>query len=552
MSTESFLCFIRTYEEMRPNDTPTSIMTGLPCPKTFHVKEKQLACKLWEKIREVVSTHEFFGLSIDGGIDTIKPQHLVISVLYVGMESFVLTPVYHQRKKAFNGVEMASHLVTMLRGGLGDTVQKLRYLMVDGCPVNHVTRAATETRLKEIYDRYQAVGTLDYTNLSQRVRANIPCVLELSCFGHLLNLVARDSLAHYRDRPSISFSECSPDLWLSWKLLLTRGRLLGCVNSLLPNKNNSIPLFGADDLFLSHFYLCFSLAEYYRCSTRTDATRTGAEDWMRNHDLFFPPICPSHGMHFMSDVPGKPNLSMCGHREPGKVNRLKVCKWSRQGCRLKVCKWSPFISPRTQLTPGQFLLVLADIANNMCTGQITRNRGLDRKVVQDLLHTLADAALRNETMFHYEFSRVQVDETFIGKRKYNRDRRQRKRGWWFATVTESRGTGKTGRTHWKLVKRRDTPTLHGFIIPHLTSARSVVVSDCWGAYNGLDKVCRHYSVNHSKEFVNEKGYHTNGAGSVHNTIKYSVRLQHYNVYWGNNVGIATKRRAPVCKVWGYP
>ena len=74
------------------------------------------------------------------------------------------------------------------------------------------------------------------------------------------------------------------------------------------------------------------------------------------------------------------------------------------------------------------------------------------------------------------------------------------------------------------MKRRDTPTLHGFIIPHLASARSVVVSDCWGAYNGLDQVCRHYSVNHSKEFVNEKGYHTNGAESVHNTIKYWVRL----------------------------
>ena len=268
---------------------------------------------------------------------------------------------------------------------------------------------------------------------------------------------------------------------------------------------------------LCHGCPAFTCVSHWRGITDVPQGRD-AEDWMRNHDLFFPPICPSHGLHFMSDVPGKPNLSMCGHREPGKVNR----------CRLKVCKWSPFISPRTQLTPGQVLLVWADIANNMCTGQITRNRGLDRKVVQDLLHTLADAALRNETMSDYEFSRVQVDETFIGKRKYNRGRRQRKRGWWFATVTESRGTGKTGRTHWKLVKRRDTPTLHGFIIPHLASARSVVVSDCWGAYNGLDQVCRHYSVNHSKEFVNEKGYHTNGAESVHNTIKYWVRLQHYN------------------------
>ena len=123
-----------------------------------------------------------------------------------------------------------------------------------------------------------------------------------------------------------------------------------------------------------------------------------------------------------------------------------------------------YISMRMHLTLGNLLLVWGDIANNTSTGQISRNRDLDRKVVQGILHSVANAALRKEQVAKYEFGRVQVDETFIGKRKYR----------------------------------------------------------------GVHQVCRHYAVNHSKKFVSEKGYHTNGAESVHNTIKYWVRLQHYN------------------------
>ena len=100
------------------------------------------------------------------------------------------------------------------------------------------------------------------------------------------------------------------------------------------------------------------------------------------------------------------------------------------------------------------------------------------------------------------------------------------------------------------MNRRDTPTLHGFIIPHHASARSVVVTDYWGAYNGLDQVCCRYSVNHSREFVNEKGYRTNGAESVHSTIKCWVRLQHYN--FGATTLVAAKHRTAERKVWGYP
>ena len=192
-----------------------------------------------------------------------------------------------------------------------------------------------------------------------------------------------------------------------------------------------------------------------------------------------------------------------------------------------VRKFEPYISLRSHLTPTILLLLWADIANQLCTGQICHSRGVGRKTVQEVLHSAANAALSQEQSEQYEFSRIQVDETFIGKRKYQRGRRQRKRGWWFATVTEIRGQ-EMGRTHWKLVKRRDTETLHNFILPHLTSARAVVVSDCWGAYSTLGDFCRHHAVNHSVEFVNSQGYHTNTAEGSHRIIKDWVRKQHYN------------------------
>ena len=68
-----------------------------------------------------------------------------------------------------------------------------------------------------------------------------------------------------------------------------------------------------------------------------------------------------------------------------------------------------------------------------------------------------NAAFHQQENTDFNFSKLQVDETFIGKRKYNRGKRVRKIGWWFVTVTEI-DDRKMGRTHWKLVKRREVAT----------------------------------------------------------------------------------------------
>ena len=241
-----------------------------------------------------------------------------------------------------------------------------------------------------------------------------------------------------------------------------------------------------------------------------------AESWMKNHGLLKAPSCTVHGPSMMRDIPGRPNIQMCCFHE-----------FQRNPCRMKRGKLEPYVSGRMDIDAGKLLRIWADIADNLTAGQIARNRSIRHKVVTKILHDLGNAALHQEENAVYAFSSLQVDETFVGKRKYHRGRRPRNVGHWFVSITEVKGR-RMGRTHWKLVKRRDHETLKNFILPHLESARSLVVTDAWRGYLGMEEFCRHFAVNHSREFVELHGYHTNHAECVHRIIKDWTKRQHYN------------------------
>ena len=65
----------------------------------------------------------------------------------------------------------------------------------------------------------------------------------------------------------------------------------------------------------------------------------------------------------------------------------------------------------------------------------------------------------------------------------------------------------------RVVKDRSRETLHKIIAQYVAPG-SIIFTDCWPSYNDLenmpDKDYLHYTVNHSKVFVNqETGCHTN-------------------------------------------
>jgi transposase-like protein len=98
---------------------------------------------------------------------------------------------------------------------------------------------------------------------------------------------------------------------------------------------------------------------------------------------------------------------------------------------------------------------------------------------------------------------VQIDESKFGKRKYHRGH-QVEGQWVFGGIEDE-----SRRSFMVAVEKCDEKKLLPIIEKHIAKG-TTIVSDCWKAYTNLDKYGYvHKCVNHSKEFVNEDGDHTN-------------------------------------------
>ena len=98
---------------------------------------------------------------------------------------------------------------------------------------------------------------------------------------------------------------------------------------------------------------------------------------------------------------------------------------------------------------------------------------------------------------------VQIDESKFGKRKYHRGHHVE--GQWVFGGIE----GDSRKCFLVAVEKRDEATLLP-IIRRWIEPGTKIISDCWKAYIKLENHgYEHATVNHSKEFVNEDGEHTN-------------------------------------------
>ena len=167
--------FLVNYEEHRP------IMGPLKAAKlvtrthvTWNAHEKALAADLWKIIRDEVGKCRIFGVAIDAAVDRVLARFILIIVMYVGSLVFELPPVYEPNGEAFNGAKAGKAIFDSLMLNLGiinDTkvplAAKCRYLMVDGCGVNHCARAELSALVKEhLNDHCTPVGTNDYQDLN--------------------------------------------------------------------------------------------------------------------------------------------------------------------------------------------------------------------------------------------------------------------------------------------------------------------------------------------------------------------------------------------------
>ena len=238
------------------------------------------------------------------------------------------------------------------------------------------------------------------------------------------------------------------------------------------------------------------------------------EKWCRDHRLLLDPSCDVHGKVGPFRRVGD-RWVCCARARSGSDNQCR---------RSKSCFW-PIVNQHNWLTARSVLLFLAHFALGESRQAISKVLDLNPKTVSGLFYRVGRCAytyLRGADS--PRFGRIQVDETFIGRRKDNKGRRARVKGWWFVTVTEVGLQNKAGRTIWTPVAKRNKVTLEALVKKHvIESGRSVVSTDGWKGYVGLSKFCRHRVVDHSKSFVADDGTNTNTSEGLHGVIKAMIK-----------------------------
>ena len=141
----------------------------------------------------------------------------------------------------------------------------------------------------------------------------------------------------------------------------------------------------------------------------------------------------------------------------------------------------------------EFLKSELNMQNDAITNIVKRCR--------EICHTVV---MMNSEMIGGENVNVEIDESKIGKRKYNRGKRVE--GQWVFGGCETTNSNKIFVVP---VQDRSKETLQREIKKWIKPG-SVIVSDCWKGYIGLEDIgYTHKTVNHSIEFKNDEGYYTN-------------------------------------------
>ena len=109
---------------------------------------------------------------------------------------------------------------------------------------------------------------------------------------------------------------------------------------------------------------------------------------------------------------------------------------------------------------------------------------------------------------------MQIDQSKVGKRKYHRGHFVEGQ-WVFGAIEED-----SRKCFIAAVEDRTEKALVSLIRKWI-KPQSIIVSDCWKGYINLSKYGYvHETVNHSQEFVNHTGGHTNKIeGHILETVK---------------------------------
>lgn len=237
---------------------------------------------------------------------------------------------------------------------------------------------------------------------------------------------------------------------------------------------------------------------------------------------------------------GSPVCPHCGtDSKPYKTNRGYKC--SDKDCRKKFTVTVGTVMENSKIKLNLWfaaIYIATAHKKGISSLQLSRDLGVTQTTAWFMLHRIREMLKMNKPeMMEGE---IQLDETFVGGKNKNRHKDKKvenSQGRSAKDKTPVFGLMNHGQVTTEVVPDTKATTLKP-IIAEMVQKGAIVVTDEWGAYNGLGENYQHEVLKHNAdEFVNENGFHTNSIEGFWSLLKrgifgiyHQVSPKHLNRY----------------------
>ena len=177
---------------------------------------------------------------------------------------------------------------------------------------------------------------------------------------------------------------------------------------------------------------------------------------------------------------------------------------------------------KSNISEGKILLIIYAWLDKQTIDFMTKNIEISKNTVIDWKNFCREVCVEILKLDNKKIGGpgtiVEVDESKFGKRKHNRGKKV-DGVWVLGGVCRE-----TNETFFQVVEDRTAETIMPILIDNI-HPQSTIITDCWKSYNNVkDNFYKHYTVNHSKHFVDpeNKTIHTNNIENRWGVIKRTL------------------------------
>jgi transposase-like protein len=230
----------------------------------------------------------------------------------------------------------------------------------------------------------------------------------------------------------------------------------------------------------------------------------------------------------------KPYCPHCGSSHVARKRELeRIGRWNCHDCKVSFNVLSGTVMQKTMIPLQKWFLAIALVVNakkSLSSCQLARDLEMNQKSAWYLMQRIRAAMAANQGPFLRGI--VEADETFLGGKPRKRNRRSSRK-----PAKRGRGTSKTAVIgaveRGGKVKAMVTDDLTGrgvlqFIQDSVDPDGSLLITDEYSAYETVEPFITHLAINHSEQYSDRSGGHTNTIEGFWGLLKRAWYGQHHH------------------------